>query len=437
MRLWTVTALACLLMSASAARAQTNAPAAPPQPVLTLETALRMALSNDHAIAISRGGEKISRLEFQQAKASFGPTLSLEGDYRQSEEPDTTDAFLTKFNPSESWNGWFRVSQSLLDARLFPARRREQAAWLASADDYTNAVRTRLLRVSASFYRAIQAQTIQAVADQAKQLADLEAQRASLRVQAGEARQTDLLRAQVDQSRAERVLNEARNEVVISARDLFRAVGLPAEATVSVQPPAPWPEPASDVLADLLQTCRVHRADIAAARHRIKAAEENLRVVQNDVYPKVELAFSEHVADPEIYSKGRDTWDVVVGAKFDLWDKGQRRTKRLQQLVRVEQARHQLGETEKLASAETERALSALAIARLNHQTAQREEDLATQNYNSLSEQARHGLATALDVSTALVDLTRARMDKVRLQYDVEMAKLALQAAIGQFPIPE
>ena len=58
------------------------------------------------------------------------------------------------------------------------------------------------------------------------QLADLEVQRAALRVQAGESRQTDLLRAQVDQSRAERELNESRNDVVLAARELFRLLAL-------------------------------------------------------------------------------------------------------------------------------------------------------------------------------------------------------------------
>ena len=59
----------------------------------------------------------------------------------------------------------------------------------------------------------------------------------------------------------------------------------------------------------------------------------------------------------------------------------------------------------------------------------------AEETYRQLSEQARNGLATGLDVSAALVELTRARMERTRLQYQIEIAKLALQTAIGQFPI--
>lgn len=426
----------CVLAAALPVAAQnTAAPGAGPEkPVLTLDIALRMALSNDHVIAMARGDERIGRLEYEQAKRAFGPTVSLEGDYRRSESP--TDDFISRFNPAETWDGWFRISQPLLDARVAPARRRDFALWQAGAYDYTNTVRTRLLGVATLFYRAIQAQTIATVAEQARQLAELEVQRAAVRVQAGESRQTDLLRAQVDQSRAERTLNDARNDVVLSARDLFRAVGLSADATVSVQKPAALPEPPLAELAPLLEFTRTNRNDLQSARLRIGAARENAEVARKDKAPKVDLAFNEHVADPEIFSKGRDTWDVAVVARLDVWDKGRRRTKLRQDLERLEQARHALGETWKRAAGETERAMAALGTARLNFATAQREEELASQNYAILSEQAKGGLATALDVSTALVDLTRASMDKVRLEYEVEIAKIALRAATGQMPVP-
>ncbi len=38
--------------------------------------------------------------------------------------------------------------------------------------------------------------------------------------------------------------------------------------------------------------------------------------------------------------------------------------------------------------------------------------------------------------SWRLADLICVCLDKVRLQYEVEIAKLALQSTIGQFPIP-
>lgn len=426
------------LFVATAANAQTDvAPTNAPAPILlTLDIALQMALTNDQRIAIARGDEKISGLDYRESKQAFGPTVSVEGDYRTSEGADPKDPFTTKFNPADQWNGWFRISQSLLDARLFPARRRDAALWAASSSDYTNTVRERLLIVAVGYYRAIQAQTIQTVADQALQLANLEVQRATLRVQAGEARQTDLLRAQVDSARAERAFNEARNDVVLAARDLFRLVGLPPEATITVQPPSQLPEPGTDSLPDLLAAGKKHRSDIAAARQRIAAASENEKVAKNDSLPKISAEYDEQLASPDIYQKGRDTWAVYLVAKMDLWDKGHRGSERLRRLERIEQEKRRLEAAEKTAASETERALATLGVARLNYATAQREEELADKNFGILSEQAKNGLATALDVSTALVDLTRSRMDKVRLQYEVEIAKITLQSAIGQFPAP-
>lgn len=430
----------------SVAHAQTNAPAASAtnaptavaqQNVLTFETALRLTLRNDPVIASARSAARISGLDYEQARRAMGPTAAFEGEYRMNEGGDPDDPFINRFNPEEQWRGIFKITQSLYDARVGPAERRELASWRAGTAEYTNAIRERLLITGVAYFRAIQAQTVLTVADQSKQLADLEVQRAALRVQAGEARQTDLLRAQVDQSRAERVLNETRNDVVLAARELFRLCGIPQEATVNVQPPPALPDPATEALGDLIAQGRASRADIAAASNRIAAAREQVTVTTHDFYPKFELQLNETLASPEIYQKGSDTWEVLVTAKLTLWDKRARSTKRLQDLERVEMARQGLVRTEKLAASETDRALASLAVARLNFATAGREESLAEQNYSILSEQAKNGLATALDVSTALVDLNRARLDKVRLQYEVEIAKLALLAATGQLGITE
>lgn len=430
-----------LSLAAAGALAQTNASPATAtnaaSPTLTLSGALRMALETDQRIAIARSEEKIGKIEFQQSRSAFGPKFDLQGSYSLSEESDPADEFVSRFNPSERWEGIFKVSQSLLDTRLWPAARREKAFWEASASDYTNTIRTRLLLVATAYYRAVQAQILQAITEQSMQLARLEQQRAELRVQAGEARQTDLLRAQVDVARSERAFNDARNDVVISARALFRLVGLPPESTVTVVPPAPWPDPQSEALDLLIATGDRQRNDIIAARQRLTAAREQLLVTENDRLPKLDLEFNDRMGDPEYFSKGRDTWDLSVVAKWNLWDKGARRASRKQDAERIAQQVQQVAAVEKEAAGEIERALATLGTARANLQTASREEALADQNYKILSEQASHGLATALDVSTALVDLNRARTDKVRLEYDTEIAKLVLQAVIGQFPIPQ
>lgn len=401
---------------------------------LTLSEALARARTNDQLIAIARGEENINQLAYRQSRKAFGPTVSLEGSYGLSEETDPADEFISKMQPSEAWNGWVRVSQSLLDARLFPAERSEKHLLAASRFDYTNTVRTRLFLVAASYYRTLQAEAMSQAAKQALDLSRDEVRRAELRVKAGEARQTDHLRAQVDEARAERVWNEAKSDLTIAARNLYRFVGLPPDAVVSMVPPAPWPEPGTESLSDLFDMSRRHRSDIAAARERIEVAREKAKVANSDRMPRIQLQYQHRVAEPEIFAKGADTWDASLVAQFDLWDKGRKLTTRLQEIERIEQERQRLIDTEKSAEGETERALAELSTARLSFQTAQREAALAEETYRQLSEQARNGLATGLDVSTALVDLTRARMERTRLQYQVEIAKLALQTAIGQFP---
>ena len=66
--------------------------------------------------------------------------------------------------------------------------------------------------------------------------------------------------------------------------------------------------------------------------------------------------------------------------------------------------------------------------------TADRLSQLADEQYITLSEQAKVGEATSLDVSTALLALAEAKLEQINAQHTYEFAKLSLQEVMGLFP---
>jgi outer membrane protein TolC len=62
--------------------------------------------------------------------------------------------------------------------------------------------------------------------------------------------------------------------------------------------------------------------------------------------------------------------------------------------------------------------------------------DVAKQNFEEVDERYRNGLASALEQTDALVSAFEAEVGMVRQQFASAVARLALEEAIGSWPVP-
>lgn len=408
--------------------------AEPEARVLTLEEALWRALETDERIQIQREQIGIAGLEINRAWTIISPRFEARGSY---ERPETAIQFEGRdVTPEETWRGTFTATQPIFDGRVLSARRAGMA--LEGAEEYTlvQTIRASLFEVVRAYYETLRAQEQVRISELTRELASREVDRARARFEAGEVRRTEVLRAEVDESVARRNLITARNSLQLALSDLARRVDLPTDEPLSVDQPDAVPEPETAELHPLYLRALEDRDDLAAARSQAEAAREERTVIRRDGWPTVSVQYNHRFIDPESFANRNNFWDVAAVARLEFWDGGSRRISRVQQERRIDQASLRVQELEKRIEIEVRQALLDLELLRENVETIEKEVRLAEENYRTLSEQARVGLATGLDVSTALNALDRARTELTQQQFDLEVAKYNLQLVIGRFADP-
>jgi len=399
--------------------------------VITLDEAMTLALESDERIEIQRRDVTIAGREVDRAWAIISPRLEASGRYDRPEAEIRREDQVVL--PEESWRGTITARQPIFDGRVLPARRLGLALEESEIQDLAHTIRTSLFDVTRTYYDVLRTQKQVDISGQTLHLSTEEVERARARFDAGEARRTEVLRAEVDEARAFRNLVAARNEYQVLLSDLARRLGLSADAAFTVEPPDIMPDPTSEDLIDLYSLALQERNDLAAARERIRADREQRTVIRRQGWPTLDLEYNHRFVDPESFSSRNDFWDVSAVARYEFWDGGSRRISRLQQEERIDQAELRVRELEKLIQLEVQQALFDLQTVRENLSTLRKEVDLAEENYRTLSEQARVGLATSLDVSTALNALDLARTELVRQEFDLEIAKQRLESTTGTF----
>ncbi len=398
---------------------------------INLEEAMTLALESEERIEIQRRDVTIAGQEVNRAWTIISPRLEATGRYDRPEEEIRRDDQVVV--PEDAWRGTITARQPVFDGRVLPARRLGMALEESEFHELVHIIRTSLFDVTRIYYEVLRAQQQVEIAGQTVALSTEEVSRARARFDAGEARRTEVLRTEVDEARAFRNLVAARNEYQVAKSDLARRIGLPADHAFTVETPETVEDPTSEVTHDLYMLALEERDDLAAARKRIRAGEEQRTVIRREAWPTLSVEYNHRFVDPESFSSRNNFWEVAAVARYDFWDGGSRRISRLQQEQRIEQSELRVRELEKLIHLEVQQAVLDLQTLRENLSTLHKEVDLAEENYRTLSEQARVGLATSLDVSTALNALDLARTELTRQQFDLEVAKQRLEAATGRF----
>ncbi len=399
--------------------------------VLRRDDALQMALESDERIEIQRREVDIAGREVSRAWTIISPRLTASGRYeRPNEEIRRVEQVVV---PEDSWQATLTATQPLFDARVLSARRAGLALEASEALELVHTIRTSLFEVSRSYYEVLQAQKQVEISEQTHQLTGEEVARAKARYDAGEARRTEVLRAEVDEAASFRNLVAAQNAYAVAKSDLARRIGLPAEYEFEVEDAEPALDREDEPLQDLYRQAMAEREDLKAARQRIDAAQEQSTVLRRQAWPTLDLEYNHLYIDPESFTRQSDSWTVSAVVRYEFWDGGARRVSRLQQDQRVSQEQLRVQDLERAIRLEVQQALLEVQTLRRNLATLRKEVDLAEENYRTLSKQARVGLSTSLDVSTALNALDQARTELSRQQYDFELAKQRLESVTGTF----
>ena len=412
-------------------------------PLIPLAEAYRLAIQNEERIKIASHELGKARLLPWRALTHLTPRGDIQGTYTRNKDeisfvsdkilPGGAESLFSTgsvIRPLERWTGIFRVTQPILEPAFFASRRLGKAAVRESAERYEFTIREVLFGVARAYYGVLRSQAQVIIARDTLGLSQDELRQARVRFRVGEVTKTDVLRAEVAVEQAQRQLVTDQNRLLLAFTTLARTIGVPEPLGVmQPQPVAYSPVPYDQ----LLEQAYGQRQDLRAQEMGVEIAQHRKNLVVARYFPRVNARWEFPRLDTETFAERDKFWTLFLNFEVPLFDGGVRELDLMEENEKLSQAQLRVDQFRKEIQVEVRDALLTVETLGSTLNTLEKEVNLAQENYTITSKQYRVGLATSLDLNTALNALNQIRTQLTDQTYAYQIALLRLQQTTGVF----
>ena len=402
----------------------------------TLERALRQALSTNPDARLAQQRIVAAQAGLDQANSAFWPRLQFQSSYTGSDNPMLAfGSILNQRAYSSSLNFNDVPSVDDLNARgLFTvplyaggkntATRKAATANTEAARQDNVAVQNALgFEVSRAFCTVLKTRQFIRAAEAAVNSFETNAAIAKKRLDAGSVLKTDVLDLEVRLAQAREDLVRARNA---NALGRARTAQLAGHRGRRVRGRGYFPALSAPDSGDFSG-----RPELAAARHREQAAQEQARAAKGGYLPRVSAFGSLDYDYGWKYDNGGGSYTAGAMLQWDLWDGKLTRAKVREANANLESAREEQRKLRLALDLEVEQARLDLKAAneRLSvteHAVAQAEESASLTRARFEQE-----LALTNDLMDAETALVAARVRRAEAEADRQIAIAALRKALA------
>lgn len=423
--------LVCLLLvSPMTASALTNH--LPAQ--LSFENARLLCLAFNPALRQQRETVEEQRGVITTLQSTRLPSIGLNSDYTLTDEGRQQAFGPDSLPDNTSWRADVEASLYVFaGGRSVRRIQAEQDRESAILSEITSREQELLLQLVSAYQQALLANQVFAVQQEAVRMLESQLELARNRENAGVGTRFETLQAEVALANAKPELVRSGNDRTRAIDDLERIIGLPFEDPTAVQLEAlelPAPEFTFD---DALLEAQANRVEFQRLEKLVSAERNTISSIQREATPLVDLYAGYGAASDQFdSSEYLEGWATGIRLKWAFWDGGARRGRVAQAASRLQQLLYAKEDLRLSIHSEVRNAHLDLDEARVilgsTLQTiAQAEESvrLATSRFEA-------GKGTQLDVLTAQLQLTRARLEHKRAETALVNAAAAMRKAVGE-----
>jgi outer membrane protein TolC len=472
----TLAALFLLMLPLTKVSAQNTAPAANATGALSLGDALRMAERKSANVRIAQAGAARAAGQQRQADSQLLPQVNGAASYQraiqnqfqaiseQFAQPDTSSTPPTDdgiansplaqiFAAPNTAVLTLSATQNLWTAGRLSAQRAGARAGRDAADiQLTSARAQALLDVAASYYDAVAAERLQAIADSTLELTERTLRAVELARSLGTASEFDLLRARVTRDNSRPASIMARGNRTAAMLRLKQLLEIPLSTPLTLTTPirddagivtAPMaPVELADARTVAPDTSISARAIVRQAQAQVDASEQALTAARLARLPSVQLStlYQRFAYPPEgTFLPGSldlyfPNWTVTLGLSFPIFTGGRLSGDRAIAEANVMEARARLQQARDGAEVDALLAIVALEQAQAAYLASVGTDAQAAQAYRIAEVRFEEGLSTPVELTESRVQLQQARLQRVTSARDLEVARLRL-ALLRDLPI--
>jgi outer membrane protein TolC len=253
---------------------------------------------------------------------------------------------------------------------------------------------------------------------------------------AGLVTESDALATTVQMENTHLQLTEAERRVETARAQLAYLMGHELPAAAQPLPAVVTNAVILPVEGALLDLARTNRAELAARRQEVRAAEEKMEAVRAERRPQLALAARyEQVRPNMLIIPPSDEWNddgfVGITASWNLFDAGLTRAKVAEAAARREQARQRQQQAADRVVLEVRAARVDLANANERLTVSLRAAESARRSLKVADDLWKNGLTRHVELLDAHAQLTSAEFQVVAARADVELARAVLDHATG------
>jgi|CXWL01.1.fsa_nt_gi outer membrane protein TolC len=429
-------AVVCLLaltgLAASPLRADD-----PPTPTLplTLTDALRLAAERNEDAAIADARVARARATLDEAYATLLPSLDVSGTYtrRKSEVTRIVNGEELTIQARNALQGTVTVDTPLFDVQALPLVRSARRDLMAQELESRESRRSLAFSVAQTYYAVLTAERLRAAAGRRVEVAGATASEARLRLENGLAARNELTRSELERATAELAATRYGSQVTTARLALGYLLAEPLGDRPLLDPQLASPPPADEPA--LLATARASRQDLQALAARSAAADERAKAPRYGIFPDLALHGTYRGTNEGGLSGATEDWNVAAVLSWSLFDGGVRRARGAQLAAAAAESRLVAAARQREVDLDVRNALADLSTAEAASRQAAVASQVAEQNADEVRERFRVGLASALEQADANVAAFEAVAEQERAAFAQQLAQLALDRAVGAWPL--
>lgn len=398
----------------------------------------REALSQDPAYQAARAARDAGREKLPQGRAGLLPSVSfnanttyndVETTYRSS-LPGLLSSGTSRYN-SHGYS--VSVAQPLYRKQNFAAYEQAKAAVAATDAQFDQAGQDLVLRVAQAYFDVLLAQDNVALAQAQKAAIAEQLAQAKKAFEVGTATITDTHEAQARYDLVAAQEIAAQNDLEIRRRDLERLTGKPVDRVEPLRGEPPLEAPPGEMEA-WVERALANNPGVIAARAALEAANQQVEVARAGHHPTLDLVagYSDSRVGGGTFG-GFDQTAKTIGLQLaiPLYQGGGTDSRVREALANQEKARQELEAAVRGVTQQVRQAY--LNVTNGIAQVRALKQALASNQLSLESTQLglEVGVRTSVDLLNARQQLFTARRDLAQATYAYILARLRLEAAVG------
>jgi outer membrane protein TolC len=324
-----------------------------------------------------------------------------------------------------------RLSQSVLDLTAWNNYRSAAEALRASELSMRDARGLIVLGVGGAYLQTLAAQaralSARAQVDSAEAFHKQTAEKRAV----GLVAQLDVNRAQVQELTERQRLLSLDNDLAKQKINLARMTGLPPNDQYELAGDIPFAAAPPLTLDDALHQAAEHRADIQAAAAQVKAAERAAAAARSERLPSLSLNADYGAIGPSL-SQAQGTYTVVGTLRIPIWEGGRVEGHVDEAAAALAQRRAELADLSAQVEADVRKAYLDLHAAASQIEVAERNIQVTRESLDLTHQRFEAGVTDNLEVVQTEQALAAAELDRINSLFAHNLARLNLARAIGR-----